>query len=485
MSIDNLIKQLENYTEKDLCITGNPQVTFNVSVHKKFSRHTNFTYGNISQIPSIITDNSITWNCLEDNGDIINNIIFFVENIDNLANITLSLDDYEPIVLSSEYLKIYNLLCKKIIFETTSGFIISFNPANLFIFLPDGEHIDKQLFRYYTGLPTISSKLTKINWICIGGKNLKNAVLNINFVILDLEERRRFADITVGRKLFAMESYEIYKNKLSCWNLTQNKTIPIYFIGCLLSDLDYESLESIEITFNNLTIKITKSVIELFDKFYVKILFDYNGYKIIKIKFLSIFNIINNPEEYYLKINFVNNYLPSNNKIYQFQNIDELDRSNYLIICNGESPNIFTNGYYEYVNNLDKISNLTNSNYQCGLISISNEQINLTHIKEIFIFFTNIETNKKEKIANKFKITIADITNEYSSLQMDIYSNLHHANIDDQIYNIGYSLNPSHSYPNGNFNIAEKPIKIEYVLSENINLSKYKINVVFFGFNVL
>ena len=96
-------------------------------------------------------------------------------------------------------------------------------------------------------------------------------------------------------------------------------------------------------------------------------------------------------------------------------------------------------------------------------------------------YFTNIKTNTKEKIANKFVVTISDITNEYSTFDMDIYSNLHHENTDEQVYNIGYSFKPSYSYPDCHFNITDKPVIIEYQLdNEPIDLSNYKISVMFF-----
>jgi hypothetical protein len=201
---------------------------------------------------------------------------------------------------------------------------------------------------------------------------------------------------------------------------------PYGIIGYSMSNLDYELLDSIEITFNNLTIKITKSVIMLFDKFYEKILFDCDKNKIIKIKFVSIFNKIKHPTEYYLKANFINNHICENNKVFQLQNIYDMNADNSLLVYNRESLNIFTNGYYEYVEYLDKLPYITETNNKIGTISIGNIQTVLTHIKEILIFFTNIETNQKEKIVNKFKITISDISNEYSSLDMEIYSKLHH-----------------------------------------------------------
>jgi hypothetical protein len=50
---------------------------------------------------------------------------------------------------------------------------------------------------------------------------------------------------------------------------------------------------------------------------------------------------------------------------------------------------------------------------------------------------------------------------------------------------MGYSLNPTYGYPNGHFTLTNKHVCIDYELTNDINLSNYKISVVFFGFNVL
>lgn len=494
--MDNLIKQLNNYTEKDLSISGIPEITYNVLVcnNLKHRRHTNFSYGILSPIPSIITDNSITWNSLNKSGDLISGITFYVRDLDDLKNIILSIDDFDPIILSLEYLKIYNIVCRQIIFQSDLGFLITFNPVNLFIFYDKKKEndnlikLDSSSIKYFSGLPTILSDEIKINWICVSGKNIQHIILKLNSIILDNEEKRKFLTIDARKKIFDIESYQILKNNTDCWDLSQCRFLPYGFIGCEMSILDYNLLDSIEITFDDLKIKITKLVIEIYDKFYSQIIFDNNDNIIIKIKFLSIFDKYKKCHidiDYYLCINYINGHKPVYNKIYQFQNTNDISDKNCLIVYNDfESvySKIFTNGYYEYICDLHKL--YPESDIDSVHISIPNEKIGLTHIKEIFIFFTNTKTNKREKIAKKFKITIANITNEYNSIDMDIYSNTHHDNTDKFIYNIGYSLN-HRSYPNGQFNIAGLPIKIISEFREKINLLDYNITIVFFGYNVI
>jgi hypothetical protein len=118
MSIENLIKQLCNYTDKDLIITGNPKITYNELVCSKlhYKSHTNFSYELVTYESSVLTENSITWNKLNDLGDIVNNVTLFVENFEDLTKIIIGIEDMDPIELKLEYIKIYNLICKQIIF---------------------------------------------------------------------------------------------------------------------------------------------------------------------------------------------------------------------------------------------------------------------------------------------------------------------------------------------------------------------------------
>ena len=351
----------------------------------------------------------------------------------------------------------------------------------------------------FTGLPTI---ITKINWICISCVNPDKTKLKFNSTVLDCEERRRITQnfIHLYKNQFNLESYKIIKNNFTYWNLDAFELEYCGLIGCVISKSDYLNLESLELIFNGITVTITKSTIDLFNNFYDKIIFDYENNIIIKIKNLLLFSDNINththtlthtqPSKYYLKINLSNDLditntsNISNHKVYLFRDIT-LTPTDCLAIYTGNIAANFINGYHEYKNTL---ADIFNHNKQIGQIEIST-QINLTHIKEIFIFFTNLQTNQKEKIANKFFITIADITNEYSALDMDIYTHIHHSNInsDNKIYAIGFSINPNNSYPNGLFNTSNKPISIEFDLMENINkndLSNYQINVVLFGFNV-
>lgn len=157
-----------------------------------FARYANFSYGLIIPTLSIQTDHSITWNILNDLGDIVNNLVFFIENIDEFQNIIISIKDFEPIVLSLEYLKIYDLICDKIIYKTNNGFLIKFNPIHLFLPKKLNDEINTTNTCYFLGFPVLSNsdiKPNKINWICISGSNLKNASLKINIMTLDTIER--------------------------------------------------------------------------------------------------------------------------------------------------------------------------------------------------------------------------------------------------------------------------------------------------------
>lgn len=57
------------------------------------------------KIKPINTTNPNTWNKLNDLGDIIDNLVFFVNKFDDTTNITISVEDFEPIVLTFKILK--------------------------------------------------------------------------------------------------------------------------------------------------------------------------------------------------------------------------------------------------------------------------------------------------------------------------------------------------------------------------------------------
>ena len=59
-----------------------------------------------------------------------------------------------------------------------------------------------------------------------------------------------------------------------------------------------------------------------------------------------------------------------------------MNTTNSIVIFNGQSDYyIFTNGYYEHIEYLDKITHIPGQKNQTGLISIYDTQLNLTHIK--------------------------------------------------------------------------------------------------------
>jgi hypothetical protein len=419
----------------------------------------------------------------------INNIIINIENLENLSNIIISIDDLEPIILTENYLKIYNEICYKIIHKLENGHLIIFNLIHLLSILE--KKINDIKVRPYIGFPIIDN-IIKINWICVSSVNPEKITLKLDMIILDEKERKLIKDDIVSRKkkINNLECYQIQKNNETFWNLDFMKFYPCGIIGCVMSNQDYDLLASIEIMIGLKKIFISKNVIEIFHIFYDNIIFTYKEFKIIKIKYLSKYDgYLDHMVYYNLKMNFVQNYIPTNSNIYQFQNINDISVENCLALGTCDCAHFFTNGYSEheyYLNGLigENISNMANMANMANITNIEPKQINLTHIKEIFIFFTNIQTNQKEKIVSKFKITIADITNEYSDLDMEIYSRLHHNNIGNLIYNIGYSLNYSHSYPNGLFNLSDKPVKIEYFINEDKIMTNYKINIIFFGYKV-
>jgi len=498
MNIDNLLRQMTIYNNNDINITGSPDITFFKKSYNytKFRKYTNFSHGIIYPDTIIRTKDTVQIENLNSLGDMIRSIIIIIDDIDNLSNIIINIEDIDPIFISVEYLKMYNLIYDKTIIKIDVGYLISFNLENFIVLYNDGNND-------FNGLPL---SILTINYICVKCKNPEKTNLKFDSVILDTEERRRIKVLHENnpKKNIYLESYKIIENDNILWNINFCKTFYHGHIGCIITKSNYDLMESIDISFNGFMITITKNSLELFNNFYDKIIYKYGEDIFIKIKYLSRFNKKKNWTNYTLKINFKNNnflLVPEYNleKVYQFQNVYDSSIDNCLIVYttikdDGNIQEHMTNGYYEYNTKL----NSTDKKFK---IEIDPKNV-LTHIKEIFIFFTNLQTGKKEKIANKFSISISDITNEYSSLDMEIFSKLAHSksnSIDDVIlnqsnliYTIGYYLNSNYSYPTGLYNLTNKSVKIEFDLNfdnvcTNIDsnfISDYQVNVIFFGFNI-
>lgn len=501
--MSNLLHQLCNYNANDIPITGNPMITYfaRTTDNLKYRPYTNFACAYVNIQPTGFTPNTITWanikpssskqdiipddvECktnLSSIGDLVLDFIICIRSFEDLKKIIISIGEFDPIELTKEYIQIYNKTCSPIIFESESECIITFNLVNLFC----SSQMPNACF--YIGLPVIHEKLN-INWICVCVRednlnyDLNQITLKTKSVVLGNEERRAFcakSNLTES-KIINLEYFETVKPDGSFWNLMPNSKLPIGVICCLISN--FELLESIEIIFNNNKITLTSDILKIFNEFYEPILFDFGEKKLIKLKNLiqMHFNNANAIEKYhlkinYMKINYMKNTYVSNNKVYFCLHSQQDLPTNTPVVLN----KLFYGSYYQ---NESIITDELNR------ITINPDQSNLTHIKEIFIYFTNLQTGNKERVINLLTIQIGtEIINKYSNLDLDIYqetTHSEHSNKSKSIYSIGYGLYPKNNYPSGLVNVSKEPIKFTFELKSGVKLRDYRTTILFFGYKV-
>ena len=124
-------------------------------------------------------------------------------------------------------------------------------------------------------------------------------------------------------------------------------------------------------------------------------------------------------------------------------------------------------------------------------IIIEPNESNLTHIKEIFIYFTNLSTGNKERVLDLLTILFGDkIQYRYSSLDLDIYQKTtrpeHNSSIPNPqpIYSIGFSLYPKNNHPSGLVNVSKEHVKFTFDLKSGVRLQNYNTTIIFFGYKV-
>ena len=478
-TIDSLVLQTEkNYNKYDIAISGNPQITyFRIITNKNdYKRHTNFSYGMIEPQTTSKTFNTVTWanlNGIGTNsiGDILMGIVLILPDINHLNRITVSIGNFEPIYLTLDWLKVYDKICSQIIFKIESGYIINFNPTHL---VYPNESPNSYLF---SGLPVLYANI-KINWIEVSTLEPDAITLKLRICTLDSVEKAQLLRNTNAMMInpikMRMEYFEYSKkSKLTnaddyYWDISPNYSIPIGYVCVLISKFDL--VESIELVYNNDNFIIPIDIIKTFDIFYEKVIFEHGEQTLIKINIISQF--ITKPNPYELKINYKNNLRVETNKIYYcYDYLNDTNKTTCLVVLTNE----FSNGYFSKIFELDS---------QADKIIINDLNDKITHIKEIFIRFINKSTGKLEQILNNCTVKFGNITNNYSQMDMEIYSNLHNKRLDNLVYTIGYSLKPLSNYPCGLANISNKSFEFEFDLDSKFNIQNYQIHIQFFGYKV-
>lgn len=418
----SLLRQLVNYGGEDIPITGNPQVTFFAhNIGPKFYRYTHFTYGMISLISTIINETKCTYNYdtykNEISFDTLNEFVIIIDKFNDLKKIDLFIGELDKITLIPEYIKIYNIVCKKIIFETDLFCTIIINPIN---FLYSSNYTSS----IFTALPMLAIKKFSID---IYSLNSEKTQLKIKCCLLDSEERGKIGIVNniYDPNIICIE----YPKNYDVYNLLQNNFfIKTNTIVVRIKDLNL--LESVEILIDNNKIELSMNIIKIYDFLYDQIIFKYNDEYLIKLNYYIFLDT--EPDKFSVKINYkkteikndVNNNENNNSEFCPicFENIYNLtllkhafpsgDISSHKMcvncknklsknICpfckenifNEYDDNVYSCFQYEnkekcilYMNN-DFISYYKEYVYELNKPILIDESYSF-HIKEIIIFFT-------------------------------------------------------------------------------------------------
>ena len=495
--INNLLKKLCFYNSDDIPITGNPQITFFGLERKNFERkrHTNFSNGIITLEKSCYTKSST--DCVNlyqyDLGlpqfDLLKNIIICIKDINNIINIVITIGE-QQIVLSLKYIQIYNLVAKKIIFQTNSGYMIII-PTNSYDFMYNNKspHL-------YNCLPIFMLDYSfHIYTSGISKSDSDDLKLKLECVVLDTEERRRIA------QLFSISNYQVYplgipKKNSNTFDLSEIYKNIHQNINLGIEVENFELLKSIDFVFGEHTIILSPDTLKIYGKFFNRIIYQPNqNNTVIKIK--SIFNFEINPELFEIKLNYNNDMNTINTNtdanIFICNELQNIEKSSFLLFADDKMMSYFKSYSFDLAD-----SDLGNK------IKITEKYS--YHMKEMFVYWTkkvkssnlsansstNSSTNSSEllNIAKKITIKYQEYEDDtFTELDCQIYQQtLHPGTFDPNTYIISYSLEPKYIYPSGEINIPVGTIEIGWELKDELDktfdINVYQMNIVIFGYRI-
>lgn len=494
----NLKKKVNKHDIKDCIFTEKPQITYFARTTNSINnshRYTNYSCGlmslnNNNKINIKNKKNTIIYNLNKSIPDVINTINIIIKDLNNLNNIKIIMDDFE-IVLSYEFIKIYNISIEKIIFDHNDGYIIIF-PIN------GSSYISNIIKFRFLNTINITKLLIEINT----NETTNNIETFINYFVLTYDEQlqiKRNNDYS-NKFLLPLNTKTTNTNILNFIN-KNNSDFNGYFGILVIKIDDFELLDSIDIigcnlhntlpdniineplnTFignydnmineplntiiDNYDICLTKDILKMFDKFNNKIIYkdENNNYLINLIIIINHYNI----KEFKINVNY-NNIKDYETDIYLINYYDS-NKINSLAIF---EKTLSYHNYYEEFNY-----------YITDDFSITLKQPYTYYLKQIIIYIE--DTNKKDvNLLNSVELNIDDIIiNTYTQKDNMINQYKMNKSYEPNIYNIVFSMDLSDNKPNGNISIT-KFIKINYELTDNnINFNVYKIKVLVFGYNI-
>lgn len=487
----NLKKKINKQNIKDDVFTKNPQITFFARVTNRinsYCRYTDYSYGimslnNDNKINVKNKKNKIIYNLNKSIPDVVKSINIIIKDLNNLNNIKIIIDELE-IVLSYDFIQMYNICVEKIIFEHNDGYIIIF-PIN-------GSSYISNIIKYRF-LITINIKkfLIEINT----NETTNDIETFINYFILSEDEKISIlSSLDYSNQItLPLNTKTTNENIFSFINEINKKNNEYddvkysgYFGIFVIKIDDINLLDSIDIVGNysyvdfsqarglplikqDFDVCLTKDILRMYNKFNNTIIYkdENNNY------FINLILLMNGNENHNINIFKIN---------VNYDNIKDYETDIYLINyydCNQiDSLSIFENNLL-YHNYFEEFNYYITDNFSMTL-----KQTFTYYLKQIIIYVED-ENKKDVNLLNSVELNIDNIIiNKYT--QKDNMINQYKMNkfYEPNIYNIIFSMDLTSNKPNGNISIS-KFIKINYeLIDNNINFNDYKIKVLVFGYYI-
>lgn len=423
-----LLKNLINYKWSDVHVTGNPEIThfYKTLTHLDFKRHTNFQYGmlNLEEING----------SYETTLDVINYITIITDDINNIMCINFILPYTNEVVsVSINRLKIIDVTMRKTIFQIGNKYMINIKLANIFNYTDRYNILSTEFINLFPQkLKIVVLQISHIN---------KPIEIKLFGCVLDTEERKRIAqELFVNHSKYSkiinlpIDHISNSEQTSSTYNLKNYLFAKTQTIVIKIPSVDL--IDSIVFNMNNKNIKFTRSMLQMYNDTYDQIIFNVDNYHLLKLPYL-----ISTDKPISLFTIDINTISKCNN-IYMYMLTDiELTKTKFVPLI------VFNDRFHTYIQYYQ--INLTSEN---SLVAEGNDysvllNIDQIHLKEIII------SCEKNKFIDWFEFNFFDSIAHYTKTDCELYQQLHHQKINNDVYTIGFALEPDHYYSTGYVNI--------------------------------
>lgn len=449
MQTKYLLVNLINYDGSDVCISGNPQVTHFCKDLKylDFKRHTNFQYGmvNLEEMNGVY----------ETTLDTINYVAIITDNINNIMCINFILPFTNDVVsVSINRLKIIDVTMRKTIFKIGDKYMIKIPLANIFNY----TNIYNTVCTEY-----INVCQQKISIIVIRSSHASEPIeVKLFGCILDYEERGKFVQNIYTNNYSKIINLPIeytsnVEQTLSSYDLKNYLFAKMQTIVIKIQSIDL--IDNIIFNMNNKSIKFNRNMLQMYNDTYDKIIFNVDGYCLLKMPYLI------STDKPISSFTIDVNTLTKCNQIFIYMLTDiELKVTDFKPLI------VFNNEFHTYIQHHIVNTNLQENSGQCD-IELDIDQM---HLKEIIISCT--KNNTCIKPIKQFDFNFHDSHAIYTETDCELYQKIHHDNINDNVYTIGFALDPNHHYSTGCVNT--KKIKFSCDVKEtNFKMDIYLVGI--------